>query len=509
MSAPTPLYACVWAREFPAQALLRLRPELRNRPCVVLEGEPPQQTVCAMNVKANVLGVTHGMTKLELETFSNVAVLKRSRTEEAAAKTVLLECASAFSPRVEDRTQSTSFCCVLDIRGTEKLLGPPMVLTRSLQAKMRALGIYGSIAISNNFYTSVCLARGFAAQYGIRVVLSGQEAISLAELPLSVLDLSENHANTFSLWGIRTLGMLAALPEKDLIARIGQQGKRHRELARGEYPHLFLPVEAGLLFEEAREMDSPVETLDSLLFVIAVLLEQLVLRATAHALALAAVTITLTLEGRNPLTRTVRPALPTNDRQLWIKLLHLDLEAHPPQAAILALTLHADPGNTSKLQLGLFSPQMPEPVRLEVTLARIRAIVGEKNVGFPELRDTHHPDQHTMKPFAITASTAVRAGSVASRSAVRQLRPAGISSVTLKHARPQIFTFRNQRYTVQHAYGPWRSSGNWWNGMQDSANAWDTEQWDLIARAEDASLLSCCILHVPGLNRWQVAALYD
>ena len=43
--------------------------------------------------------------------------------------------------------------------------------------------------------------------------------------------------------------------------------------------------------------------------------------------------MTLTLEGGRTHSRTVRPALPTNDRQLWIKLLHLDLEAHPPQAA--------------------------------------------------------------------------------------------------------------------------------------------------------------------------------
>jgi error-prone DNA polymerase len=39
MSQQAELYACVYAREFPAQALLRLRPELHEKPCVVLEGE--------------------------------------------------------------------------------------------------------------------------------------------------------------------------------------------------------------------------------------------------------------------------------------------------------------------------------------------------------------------------------------------------------------------------------------------------------------------------------------
>lgn len=50
---------------------------------------------------------------------------------------------------------------------------------------------------------------------------------------------------------------------------------------------------------------------------------------------------------------TVRPALPTTDKQLWIKLLHVDLEAHPPGAAILAVALHADPMAVSTSTAGL------------------------------------------------------------------------------------------------------------------------------------------------------------
>ena len=39
MSEPKPIYACLYAKEFPAQALLRLRPELREQPVVVLRSE--------------------------------------------------------------------------------------------------------------------------------------------------------------------------------------------------------------------------------------------------------------------------------------------------------------------------------------------------------------------------------------------------------------------------------------------------------------------------------------
>jgi protein ImuB len=240
------------------------------------------------------------------------------------------------------------------------------------------------------------------------------------------------------------------------------------------------------------------------------MLEQLILRASARVLALASVTVTLTLEGGGLHTRTVRPALPSNSRQLWIKLLHLDLEAHPPQAAILSLTLTAEPCCTSKVQLGLFSPQLPEPMRLDVTLARIRAIVGEDAVGRPVLADMHRRDRFHVEPFAIPSGSSTSSvssgphGSDRSLAAMRQLRPAERVDVTLRERQPVVFTFRDRRYEVERAYGPWLMSGDWWN-----PSLWGMEQWDLIARAADGSLLCCCVARDGAQPGWQMVTLYD
>ena len=112
MTKPAELYACIYAKEFPAQAALRLRPELRDKPCVVMEGEPPLQYVCSRNAKAHRLGVAHGMTKVEIDTFPSMTVFSRSRKEEATAKAAMLECAGTFSPSVEDRSSDkcSSMC---------------------------------------------------------------------------------------------------------------------------------------------------------------------------------------------------------------------------------------------------------------------------------------------------------------------------------------------------------------------------------------------------------------
>jgi protein ImuB len=499
------LYACLYAKEFPTQAILRLRPELRERPVAVVEGEPPLQTVCSFNTKARYLGIDRGMTRVELDTFPSLIVLPRSRTEEVSTYAVMLECASAFSPRIEDRSDSSAFLCVIDIAGTEKLLGAPEVLARELLRRMQVFGVSASVAISRNFYAALSYVRGSSSH--IAFIAPGNEGKALAPLPLKVLDVSSEHAETFALWGIRTLGALAALPEEELISRIGQEGRRLRQLARGELPHHFVPYEAAFELQERMELDAPVEQLDSLLFVLGVMLEQLTLRATARVLALASVTITLHLEGVSTYVRTVRPALPTNDRPLWIKLLHLDLEAHPPQAAILAVTLAAEPGNTSKVQLGLFSPQLPEPMRLDVTLARIRALVGEECVGSPVLRDTNQPDGFRVEPFKVPAHSSSSA-IASSPAAMRQLRPPERALVTLRDRQPASFVFRDCNYEVEHAYGPWLADGDWWNRQ-----TWALEQWDLIARSSalsgESTMLCCCLVRDLNEQSWHVVTLYD
>ena len=512
------LYACVYAKEFPAQAMLRLRPEIREKAVAVIhpsnqrlpgtpvmESEAPLEEVCSLNARARRMGVARGMTRVEVDTFDSVAVLRRSIAEEAAARTALLECAGTFSPRVEERSDHGAFVCAIDVAGTEKLFGPPQALAESLLRRVRALGVAASVAVSSNFDAAICYARGGNMQRA--VIPEGIESIALAPLPIAVLDLSAEHAELFSLWGIRTLGALAALPEKELIARLGQEGKRLRQLARGEFPHLFVPLEPEFCLEERMQLDAPVELLESLLFVIGVMLEQLVVRATARVLALATVCVELKLEGGGTYTRTVRPALPSNDRKMWLKLLHLDLEAHPPGAAVLGIALRAEPGSTSKVQMGLFSPQLPEPMRLDVTLARIKAIVGEECVGRAVLADTHRPDSFRMQKFSVSSGLVLNAnGDAPDRSiaAVRQLRPAERVAVILRGQQPSAFTFRERRYEVERAYGPWLACGDWWNPSR-----WGVEQWDLIARPSDGGLLCCSVVRDLMQHGWSMVALYD
>jgi protein ImuB len=505
MTRAAELYACLYVEELPMQALLRLRPELRDKPCVVMDGDPPLQLVCSLNTKARWLGITHAMTRVEIDTYTSIRVLQRSRKEEAATKGVLLESVGVFSPRVEDRSEDGAFLCFVDILGTEKLSGPPEVLIRNLLTSVRKNGVTARVVVSRNANAAAALAKGITSRTALRIIAEGEEVAVLASLPLSVLELTEEQRETFRLWGIRTLGMLADLPEKELIARMGQTGQRLRQLARGELPHPFQPKEPAFLLEEHIEFDSPIELLESVLFVASRILDQLIMRAGSRALALAAIDINLTLEGAATHTCTVRSSLPTNEKQIWIKLLHLELRAHPPQRAILALAMKAEPGAINHTQLGLFTPQLPEPTKLDVTLARIRAVVGEGCAGRPVLMDTYQPQGFHIEAFAVPAVYASSPSASQTRSALRKQRSAENIYVTVQDDCPKTFVFRQGCYIIKQAYGPWYVSGDWW-----SQASWRLEQWDLVASAQEGGdLLCCCVTHDLGLDRWQMAALYD
>jgi protein ImuB len=394
---------------------------------------------------------------------------------------------------------------VLDITGTERLFGPPETLAERLRDELASAGLRASVAVSANFHTARMKA---AATRGIAVIPPHQESAALGRLPVAALALEADPAETFAIWGIRTLAELAALPESDLVARLGPQALDWRNLARGELPHTFQPIEAGFSLAEFCAFETPVEQIDSLLFIGARMIDCLATRASTHALSLASLTVEMKLEGGRTWQRTMRPALATVDRKFLLKLLQLEIAAHPPQSAVLSLTMSAQAGQSSKVQLGLFAPQTPEPSRLDVTIARLKAIAGEDRVGSPVLEDTHRPGSFRMESFVVSSQpgTYKQDESVTThpRIALRRIRPPAPVRVELDALKPIAFRDRQQSYQVAAAYGPWRTSGCWW-----STEPWDTEEWDVLAKSNGGSSLACLLVHNCTQNQWQLEAFYD
>lgn len=450
-----------------------------------------------MNRAALRAGAAAGMTRLEAERIRGLRLLPRSMECERGAREVFLECAANFSPRIEEHGTDIHCACVLDIAGTERLFGPPAVLAQRMREALAEAGFRASAAVSANFHAA--LLKG-AASGGVAVIGDGQEAAALAGLPLDVLNLPEKEAETLAIWGIRSLGELAVLPEAELIARLGQDGKRWREIASGILPHLFQPVEAKFSLQEYCEFESAVEQIESVLFIAARMIDSLATRAAGRALSLASLKIVMKLEGDRIHRLALRPALPTTDRKFLLKLLQIELASHPPASAIVALTIAAEAGHAGTVQLGLFLPQLPEPSRLDVTLARLKALVGEDRVGSPVLEDSHRADAFHMEAFAVGAQGRTITDRQP-RIALRRLRPPHPVHVRCADQKPVALHDGQQCYAIAVAYGPWRTSGCWW-----ATDDWDRDEWDvLIAQEQCAHLL----VNDRRQNRWYLEAIYD
>lgn len=494
------LYLCAYAAEFPAQSLLRLLPGLEHQPVVVLDGRAPDEFVCAMNRHALRKGVISGMTRLEVEGVDGVRLLARSLQTEAAARDIMLECAARFSPRIEEACQGTACAFVLDITGTERLFGSPTKLAGRLRIAQAVAGFRVSIAVSANYDAARMKA---ASTHGIIVIPEDDEASALSRLPIASLQLPEEAYETFTLWGIRTLGELAALPEVDLITRLGEEAQTWLQLAQGMRPHMFRPIEPAFLLREFCEFETPVEQIDSLLFIGARMIECLVSRASERALALSLLTARMKLEGNQSHQCVLRPAVPSTDRKFLLKLLQLEIAAHPPHAGVVSLELTAETSRSSTVQLGLFSPQTPEPSRLDVTLARLRAIIGDDRVGSPVLEDTHRPGSIRVEPFALGTHVPAMEPDF-SRIALRRIRPPVPIHVVQREAKPAVFRDRENRFEITTAYGPWRTGGCWW-----SCDEWDLEEWDILAERSNGSPVACLLVRDCARNEWRLEAYYD
>jgi protein ImuB len=342
-----------------------------------------------------------------------------------------------------------------------------------------------------------------AATRSVTVIPKGEEACMLANLPVAALNLTEEHRETFALWGIRTLGELAALPEVELVTRLGPQARTWHDRARGVAKHLFQPREQIFSLHEFCEFETPVEQMESLLFIGARMIDCLIARAAGWALSLASLSLNMRLDGGGVHHGTIRPALPTTDRKFLLKLLQLEIGAHPPPGAVVALTLNAEAGQSPRMQLGLFAPQTPESSQLDITLERLKALVGENRVGSPVLEDTHCAGSFRMESFAVNSKVSTPA-QTSPRIALRRVRPPVPVHVVLHATKPSSFRDRENRFDVLEAFGPWRSNGFWW-----SKDQWDAEEWDVLAAGSDGRSIACLLVQDRRVNEWRLEAYYD
>jgi protein ImuB len=454
----------------------------------------------------------------------------------------LVDIAQQFSPRYE---QHRDDLLSIDVSGLERLLGPGRVIGEELRREATARGVRLHVAIAGTRMAALLLT---LARPGLTIVEPGGEAEALSLLPLALLEkcevgslksdrclhTSDFKLQTFQRWGLRTLGELASLPPADLVARFGRPAMTWQAIARGEDIRPFVPTLESERFESSLDLEWPIEGLEPLSFVLTRLLEPLSTRLERRDRGAAVLHIRLRLVTRDASgtgweehARRLQLPTPMRDVRTLRTLALLDLESHPPAAAIDHVRIVIDPTPGRVLQHTLFARAQPTPEQLSTLVARLGALMGQDRFGAPVVVDTYRPGAFAMTAFATEHTPETRQSEVGSQksegvdhaadfrlqtssfsgvvSALRRCRYPVPARVVVAEGRPVRVTTDRRGFAggaVTRCAGPWRSSGDWWNiasrksevGSQKSdgpptaqtsdfklqtSGAWNRDEWDV------------------------------
>jgi protein ImuB len=427
---------------------------------------------------------------------------------------VLAEVAREFSPRIEvcgAPSKAEAREIVLDLDGLERLIGGARTIAADLRRTAADRGLRVRVAIAGTRTAARLLVHHRA---GVTVVGGGHEAAALAPLPVTLLPLvaHENDPNdpddlvrTLRRWGVRTLGEFAALAPDEMAARLGREGVAWQRLARGEDPRPLLPTVPEERFAQTLDLEWPIDGLEPLAFVLGRLMEPLADHLERRDRGAAVLHVRLHLVTRTVYERSLQLPAPIRDARTLRTLALLDLESHPPSAAIDRVVVAVDPTPGRVVQFSLLTRPLPSPEQVSTLMARLAALMGEGRCGSPAVIDSWRPGAFGMRPFgprevmrdprpgigdpdragSNTAPESNRSripdpGSPIPATALRRFRFPVAARVRMEEGKPARVTTHRRGLSggrVIASAGPWRTSGAWW--IENAASAWDRDEWDV------------------------------
>ena len=445
---------------------------------------------------------------------------------QLSAELSLTEFAYGFSPIVEEVRAGT---VVIDVDGCELLFGSPYQLAREVSERAKKSitegGLAGSVSVAVAASPDAAIHAATHLQ-GITFVSPGEELTCLGEFPIDRLDYSllnleekvvDEILETLRLWGIRSFAEFASLPVAGVSERLGQTGIKLQQLAAGKTERHLKVKQPAPVFSHSLELEHAITELEPLSFIFARLLHQLCATLNAYALATNELCANLQLEDQTAHERKLSLPHPMCDHKVLLKLLLLDTEMHPPQAAVRSVSITCEPVKPRVLQNGLFVPLAPAPDKLELTLARLTKLVGEENVGSPTLLDTHRPDAFNVKHFTLNTKSDLRKRRKTSNRqspagdqktfGFRMFRPPLRAIVQADQGWPtQVSAWGKQRSVygkVVNVAGPWRTTGDWWRD-----DGWARDEWDVTLERSGQQTLYRIYRELKSEN-WFVEGNYD
>ena len=335
--------AFVYVSHFPCAVEVQRQSELTHRPLIVGDAEQPKR-VFDRSSSAGAKGVHRGMTIRQALGICPDAVLippdlvlYRSKWES------ILDALNDVSPEVEDEEWGHAY---INVSGLESHYRDEGALAEHVIEVVRNVsGLDASVGLANSKFTA------FAAATESSVVPAGGEGAFLAPLKVALLPVDREIISRLRLFGLETIGEVAALTLPELQSQFGFEGRRLWQLANGMDADPLRPRPIDEKVEASLSFESPVAGVD----VMVAAAKQLLSRLLPSLRGRAARQITLQAElttGRGWERQVVlREAVSESNRLGFV--LRSSLQNAPPPNAVRSILLRLS-GLTGEVGKQLF-----------------------------------------------------------------------------------------------------------------------------------------------------------
>ncbi len=498
--------------------------------------------VVAASLAARRSGIETGLRRREAQRrCPHVLVLEHDPARDARAFEPVAAALDGVTPRVEVTRPGT---LAFATRGPSRYFGGDAALaerTGWIATGAVGPGVVARIGVADGAFAAVLAAqqghaRTEATGEAPVVVPEGASPSFLAAHPVDVLGEVLDQPDLVDVWrrlGLRTLGLVAALPVADVLARFGSQGVTAHRLASGLDPR---PLDARRPAPDlavSQEIDPPADRVDRAAFVAKALADELHIRLAADGLACTHVRVEAETEHGEILARHWRhegalAAGALADRVRWQLDGWLTGSATVrPTAGISRLTLvPVEVVAARGRQLGFWGGETLIDERVLRAVARVQGTLGAQAVTVPELRGGRGPADRVVRvPVATVDLTAPRPaaraeaitepwpGRVPAPAPAEvwpdpepvevvdaQGHPVGVTGRAEVSAAPARLARTGRRSALLTAWsGPWPVDERWWDPARHRRRA----RFQVVEEGGVAHLL------VVEAGRWWLEATYD
>jgi protein ImuB len=347
---------------------------------------------------------------------------------------------------------------VLDTTGSDHLMGKEVSMLAQIEAELSGLGLSAALAVAPTWGAAWALAR-FG---GVRpVCLPDRLGDDLAPLPVAALRLNADTALLLRRLGLKSIGMLAAVPRLSLTRRFVAAPLSENPVLRLDQAmgRLAEPVSSAASQPRFRAQNRLSEPIFDPTPYLPGLCEELCAQLARKGQGCRRLSLAIYRTDGEVSRVEVAASTPTRDAGHVLRLFGDKLERINPGYGFDLITLDANAVEPLAIVQTRLDGEDEDDLQFARLIDRLTARFGLHAVSRPESRASHVPERAEGRGGVL-----VKASALAQDRPIRLLAPPEEVQVlyAVPEGPPAQFVWRRQPYRVARYAGPERIAPEWW-----------------------------------------------